>query len=618
MGEGNILDWTEADSRGNSNLPTMTKSDSQAFIVDNSDEEPLDMNQFFDAQEYTEETEDKSKQEACIATTHPIDMQKTVDNVCPAWIEMLVHRGNYGRAYAVNVTSNDETHTVFRRADSVLDLFDDPKEIPGSPRMSSAERTRRRIGELLLENATATNFDEKIESLSTEYDDKFLNRKTPSMTKRRSSRTLKACFAARALSDRHWIEEWVVVTRQNITFLHPDRMKPNHRIGVQQIVRVQELEASEAPFFPRHFFLSIETLGRTNYIMFASKQLRDEWLEILSEVAKTLPSSVDADESSLASSSNAAMELENPKHEFLHKSSLWDYKHRRVLNCRRFSFRRGSDQSLEHDPLSFAEIAVRKALDPRNETDDDTLISFLDAAALLKDANIYDLSEVKRMAFFLNLYHCMVMHAYLVLGPPETSFQWISYFNSISYQCSDDIFSLAELEHCIIRSQMASPTQFLSRFVIPKSKYDFALTTSEHRINFALNCGSKSNPSCVPVFKVAQLDQQLEEASKLYFAGTVKVKKRSSHEIEVFLPRVTLWFSDDFGSTKEEVLGQVKRFFSRDIQDHLTSFQETNKGKCSVKYLPYSFECRKLTLTPENNMSEGDTTSRINNQPRRQ
>jgi hypothetical protein len=410
----------------------------------------------------------------------------------------------------------------------------------------------------------------------------------------------KSGFLARALSDHHWIEEWAVVTERSISFHHPDRKKPNHRVGIQHISRVEKLKPNESPYFPNHSFLSVETLGRTSYLMFRSEDQRDDWYETLAKLTKALPSSVDAaDSSSLGNASSAALELQNPKYEFLHKSSLWDYKHRRVLNCRRFSFR-SRERTFQQNPLVLVEDALRKALDPRNDSDDDILISFLDSAAKLKDANVYELSQNERLVFFLNIYHCMVMHAYLVLGPPESSFQWISYFNSIAYQCSDDIFSLAELEHCIIRSNMSSPRQFLSRFVIPNSKYDLSLSANDCRLNFALNCGSMSNPACVPVFKVTKLDRQLDDVSRLYLSAAVKVKKRSSREVEVFLPRVCLWYSDDFGSSNEDALNRVMPWLNGDVQDFISSFMKSdNKGKCSVKYLAYDFDCRRLSLTPE-------------------
>ncbi|CAB9531330.1 Protein of unknown function, DUF547 [Seminavis robusta] len=516
---------------------------------------------------------------------------------------MLVHRGNYARTYAFNLPESSDT--VFRKADWMLNLYGSkgPNDcLPLSTRLSSAEQTRRHLGQLISSSVGDASNKRRLETVrtaKTPYDDQFLKRKKPSIPEK--SRVHASCFVARALSDHHWIEEWANITERGVNFYHPERKKANHRVGIQSITKVNKLDSNLSPKFPNYSFLSLETLGRTTYLMFASETDRDDWVRVISRLAKLAPSAVDSMETeSEGHASTALLELQNPKDEFLHKSSLWDFKHRRVLNCRRFSFR-AREKASRQDPLSLAEDALHKALDPRNESDDDILVSFLDSAAKLKEANVHGLGEEERLAFFLNVYHTMVMHAYLVLGTPASSFQWISYFNSISYQCSDDIFSLAELEHCILRSPMSYPTQFLSRFAIPKSSYSFALTRSDYRINFGLNCGSMSNPKCVPVFKVSSLNQQLNDVSRLYLAAAVKVKKRSNRDVEVLLPRICLWFADDFGSSNTDVLRRVTPFLTTDVQDFLKSIESGKRGKChvSVKYLNYSFECRKLTLTPE-------------------
>ena len=599
---GNILDWTEAPDRDiDQQEMTRVRSESQIFQVEaeNADVlEHFDMNQFFDAEEYVDTEENRSNS----TLSHAPELLNSVDNLCPAWIEMVAERGNYTRAYALNLPS-DATQTVYRKAESVLTRFGSkgPSDNICSERMSSAEHTRRHLGQLLsscLSDDGNMEPARKLQSATTSFDETFLKRKRPSISEK--GKIYEACFVARALSDHHWIEEWATVTERSVSFYHPDRKKANHRIGIQSIVRVARLESKDAPCFPNHSFLSVETLGRATYLMFPTEEQRNTCFEKISKIAKLAPTAIDAMEtSSDGNASTALLELQNPKDEFLHKSSVWDFKHRRVLNCRRFSFR-ARDKASQRNPLLLAENALRKALDPRNESDDDILVSFLDSAALLKEANVHELSEVERLSFFLNIYHTMVQHAYLVLGVPKSSFQWVSYFNSISYQCSDDIFSLAELEHCIIRSTMSYPTQFLSRFVLPKSTYDFAMTKRDFRINFALNCGSRSNPECVPVFKPTLLNQQLDDVSRLYLA-VAKLKKRGNRDAEVILPRICLWFSNDFGAGSEDILEKTKPLLSSTIQDYIAGSISGEKGKfyLSVKYLPYSFECRKLVLAPD-------------------
>jgi hypothetical protein len=298
--------------------------------------------------------------------------------------------------------------------------------------------------------------------------------------------------------------------------------------------------------------------------------------------------------------SDSFVAVDDPTDEFLHKSSMWNCKQRRILNCRNYCFR-----AKEHarNANKAVEDALVKALEVKDDSDSEYLISFLESAAMLKEIDIHRLGEKERLAFFLNLYHVMIIHSFLVLGPPDTSFKWISYFNTISYQVSDDIFSLTELEHCIIRAAMNYPSQFVSKFVLPKTKFGFALTEPDYRINFALNSGSLSNPPVVPVYKVDILHQQLDIASRLYLelAAEVVVKRNTT---VLTLPRIIQWFADDFsnnGSTTQLVRA-IERFLRPSQRKTLSSCWSPKESRyidLSVKFSHYSFECRYLSLMEE-------------------
>lgn len=274
---------------------------------------------------------------------------------------------------------------------------------------------------------------------------------------------------------------------------------------------------------------------------------------------------------------------------------MWNCKQRRILNSGRYSFRANYHSS----PLQLAENALRLALEPSLEDDLEKRRLFLSSAAMLKDATPGILSESERLAFYLNVYHIMIMHAFLVLGPPGSSLKWISYFNNIAYQVGDDIFSLTELEHCIIRGNMAYPTQFVSRFILPKSRFKYALVRSDYRINFALNAGSMSNPQTIFVYKPDTLEEQLDMASCLYLADTTVVKK-GVWELAIQLPRVCQWFSEDFGS-HSDLLSKIHMFLKEEEREKLSRrwSQETrtfDTGGISIKYKNYSFQCRPLKL----------------------
>merc|ERR1740130_1734170 len=137
---------------------------------------------------------------------------------------------------------------------------------------------------------------------------------------------------------------------------------------------------------------------------------------------------------------------------FLHKSSLWQHGARRVLNCRRLTFTGACSK-----PCEAVSAALRLSFAAHEEPESrQALVAFLDAAAAIKRCSLDVLSEAERICFFLNLYHLMISHAYLVLGPPRSTFQWLSFWNTVAYQVADDILTIGELEHCVLRAGMCS------------------------------------------------------------------------------------------------------------------------------------------------------------------
>jgi hypothetical protein len=426
--------------------------------------------------------------------------------------------------------------------------------------------------------------------------DLFLKRPLPSMSDKVDSVVAKCGLAARAISDRHWVEEWVKITTRAIFFCSPEKRKHHFRVTLQNIVGVERLDPELNPHFPQHYFLAIETSGRSVYLMFGDEKECDSWVDLISGLKQS--SQEDSDSSSNDSSRSARLlDIGNPAEEYLHKSSLWNCKHRRILNCKRFSFRCQTGG----DALQLVETALIHALESSKDAFDDYghRGAFLDSAAALKQVSVHGLPDDARLTFFLNLYHVMIIHSFLVLGPPDSSLKWISYFNNIAYQVSDDIFSLTELEHCIIRAKMSFPSQFLSRFVIPKSPYQIAMTKSDFRINFALNCGSLSNPPTIFIYRVEQLDRQLDAASKLFLKRVTGIR-RSARDVFIHLPRLCQWYSNDFGS-QEAMITKIAPHLQPEIRQMLGSCWLSQQRRfdlsgITIRYKPFAFECGPLSL----------------------
>ena len=535
------------------------------------------------------------------ASSHAAVMH-LIDKCCPCVIDMPGQKGKYSHVFAF-YNRQAESRPLYRSLDIAHELMGDRflSEIDDgifTTRLSPIETNRRSIGlryaEALIGKASPSKMSQ-FQRLNTFHDKNFLQRAGI----RKNDSSILSCMVARAVSDRHWIEEWACITNDEVLFYRLDHSNPYFRISLASIVKVEPLPKEEWPIIQGYHFLSIETFGRATCLMFKSAKQTQDWIETILD-HRSKPQEI---VQSCNSFSSHLIDVDEPSSEFLRRSSMWDCSKRKLLNCRKFSFRTPSKTDPE-STLSIAETALRKAaaLDPKGSADS-ALIAFLDCASALKEADARALNEEQRFAFFLNVYHIMIMHAYVVLGPPDSSLKWLTYFNTTSYQCADDIFSISELEHNIVRAQMSFPSQFLSRFVVPKSNYQFALTKKDIRISFALNCGSLSIPmSTVPVYMAETLDEQLDGTTRSFLAEAVSIRPKGSRDASVVLPRVCQWFADDFGDgSAADIVKAIEPYLTPEQRSYLQRLWNERKqtydlGLFNPKYSNYNFECRFLKL----------------------
>ena len=69
----------------------------------------------------------------------------------------------------------------------------------------------------------------------------------------------------------------------------------------------------------------------------------------------------------------------------------------------------------------------------------------------LQVLNFVALADREKTAVLLNLYHIMLLHGFILLGPPLSWSRWPYFFNTVTYVLGCDIISIAELEHNILR-----------------------------------------------------------------------------------------------------------------------------------------------------------------------
>ncbi|CAJ1955741.1 unnamed protein product [Cylindrotheca closterium] len=608
----NSSEEESSEMRGDSSWGALTVDDEVDFSFR---EDPTESAEVDESEEFFDTVQIDSNEGASLPNTpptigasfSPAFVLSAVDEYCPFMIEMHSQKKSYETVYVFRGRYS-HSRPIFRDVrtarEALVDCRPSINEEWFSPRLTDIERTRRIIALMYMKGLTDKDVEIQqrtfaFQTKKSTYDRKFLKGFD---SKKKNKKQVKPYFAvARALSDHHWVEEMALLSDRDIQFYRVDKKKPGFSIGLSSIIKVKDVD-STSMLQGYYHILAIETFGRTTYLMFPSKEERFRWSHDIQEKAK-------AKNGLLVSESltNHLINVDDPAREFLHRSTMFDCSKRKILNCRRFSFQAPKPTSSE-DTLLLAEQALIKATGLQSSGSDTALTDFLDCAAALKDANARDLNDDERMAFFLNVYHVVIMHAFIVLGPPKNGLEWLTYFNNFAYQCSDDIFSLTELEHNIIRAKMNFPSQFFSRFVMPKSQFGFALAVPDVRINFALNSGSLSMPTAaVPIYQAETINEQLDSTVLKFARRSVFFNYGKKKDVTVTLPKICQWFASDFGDgSTSDILKMLQPYLDQEKQATLERLWSAKKQAFdvkNVKFLPFMFECRFLTLEEQSNFT---------------
>lgn len=202
------------------------------------------------------------------------------------------------------------------------------------------------------------------------------------------------------------------------------------------------------------------------------------------------------------------------------------------------------------------------------------------AAAELQRVQLVGLTHDELLAFFVNLYNIVCLHAYVVHGPPSNFWRRWIFFRSLSYRVAGLDMTLDDIEHGILRGNKRHPTLVLMQQLRPQDpKCQFVLTSRDGRIHFVISAGTRSDPP-VRILNGENLQEELHEATVEFLACAVKVDTEAK---KVTLPRIFLWYADDFPSPENKLLRWVAKYLPVDRSDALLGLLE-NQNTPTISY----------------------------------
>lgn len=202
-------------------------------------------------------------------------------------------------------------------------------------------------------------------------------------------------------------------------------------------------------------------------------------------------------------------------------------------------------------------------------------------AAELQRVQLVALNQDERIAFFVNIYNLLCLHAYVVYGTPNSVLRRYTFFRGLSYRVAGLDLTLDDIEHGILRGNKRPPMiKFLQQLRPSDPKCQHVITNRDGRIHFVISAGTRSDPP-IRILDGDNVQEELHYASLEFLSVTVKVdlEKRS-----VALPRIFYWYAEDFPSPEKQLLLWVARYLPVAVSKTLVSLINKDGQNPTISY----------------------------------
>uniref|UniRef100_A0A0D9WTJ5 DUF547 domain-containing protein n=1 Tax=Leersia perrieri TaxID=77586 RepID=A0A0D9WTJ5_9ORYZ len=209
----------------------------------------------------------------------------------------------------------------------------------------------------------------------------------------------------------------------------------------------------------------------------------------------------------------------------------------------------------------------------------------------------------ERLAFWINLYNALIMHAYLAYGVPENDIKLFSLMQKACYMVGGQSFSAAEIEFVILKMKtplhrpQLSLMLALHKFRVTEEHRKYSIDDAEPLVLFALSCGMFSSPA-VRIFSAGNVRQELQESMRDYIRASVGINDNG----KLIVPKLLQSYAK--GTVEDSLLADwICRHLTPNqvaaVQDTTSSRKQRLLGVRSFSVVPFDSKFRYLFL-PDN------------------
>ncbi|CAK8566304.1 unnamed protein product [Lathyrus sativus] len=202
----------------------------------------------------------------------------------------------------------------------------------------------------------------------------------------------------------------------------------------------------------------------------------------------------------------------------------------------------------------------------------------------LQRVEIFDLSREEKLAFFINLYNMMAIHAILILGQPDGALERRKIFGEFKYVIGGSTYSLSAIQNGILRGNQRPPYNLKKPFGAKDKRSKVALPYPEPLIHFALVCGTRSGPA-LRCYSPGKIDEELLDAARNFLRSVGLLIDLTAKT--AYASKILKWYSIDFGKSEVEVIKHVSNYLDPADSEVLLDLLASSELK--VTYQPYDW-----------------------------
>ncbi|XWS26511.1 hypothetical protein CRYUN_Cryun26dG0038100 [Craigia yunnanensis] len=141
------------------------------------------------------------------------------------------------------------------------------------------------------------------------------------------------------------------------------------------------------------------------------------------------------------------------------------------------------------------------------------------------------MSYNEKLAFWINLYNALIMHAYLAYGVPRNGIKLFSLMQKAAYTVGGLLVSAADIECTVLKMNPAAyrpqiaAVLALQKFKASDEQQKYTIDHPEPLLYFALSCGLHSSPA-VRIFRHENVNELLKRSMKDYIQASVGISNK--------------------------------------------------------------------------------------------